>query len=653
MRLRDVPLVGWVSYLPLLFVLAAVVAAVCGLGAALGAPSLIWHDDGVTQLFAGLAAGMLCVHLGMVGYLLDSEENPDRAVAPDTATFGSVAGYTLWPVTVLGLAVLGSFCFQKETHYHGAGVLVGPGLVCFALWRLRRGDVARRPLADLLPTPWRRRLVALVERHHARVSLRRRAPTVDPGAHAVQAALMLALGALYVLIWIFERFVPAAVAVGVAFSLGTGLWGLLRFWTRRFLAVGMTSFVLGACLLGVTRDAPVTGLAKIELPGLDPAPRALLSDESVLARWKAGLGEAKPPLVVVATSGGAARAAVWTINVLASLDREIPGFLRHVRLITGASGGMVGAGHLVAALGPAGPTVPMTTIMEGAAADSLTAVTRALILPHSNRGQALETAWERNSDGRMAVPFRALAAGEAEGWRPSLVYTPMMVEDGRRLVVSNLDLGALTEALGPRLDCAANCPQSKSAVQLFACGGDGLDALKLSTVARLSATFPWVTSAALLPSTPSRRVVDAGYYDNYGVDVGAAWIRKNADWLRANTSGVLLLRLRDSVEQAFDLRATAGPGYFHEWVSAATTPIEAFLQARESTMSFRNDEEVGFLAADPRLAPGTHFFVTETFEFAGEAPLEWYLGRASIDRLEQPPPEADVSRLKSWWATRR
>jgi hypothetical protein len=49
-------------------------------------------------------------------------------------------------------------------------------------------------------------------------------------------------------------------------------------------------------------------------------------------------------------------------------------------------------------------------------------------------------------------------------------------------------------------------------VQLFACEGVGIDAIKLSTVARLNATFPWVTSAALLTTTPDRRVVDAGYY---------------------------------------------------------------------------------------------------------------------------------------------
>ena len=314
---------------------------------------------------------------------------------------------------------------------------------------------------------------------------------------------------------------------------------------------------------------------------------------------------------------------------------------------------MVGAGHLVAALGPDGLTIPVARVMADAAKDSLTAVTRALILPGRDRGRALEDAWERNTDGRLAVPFRALAAGEAAGWRPSLVYAPMLVEDGRRLLVSNLDLAPLVESLGPRVECAADCPQSTSVVQLFACGGHGLDELKLSTVARLNATFPWVTSAALLTSTPDRRVVDAGYYDNFGVDVAAAWIRQNAAWIAGETSGVLLVRLRDGVQDSFNVRVPGGPGYFHEWISALTTPIEGLLNARVSSMSFRNDAEVSVLAADPRLRPGTHFFVTASFDFGGDAPLEWYLDEASLARLEQPPPEPAFAAVKAWWASRR
>jgi hypothetical protein len=226
----------------------------------------------------------------------------------------------------------------------------------------------------------------------------------------------------------------------------------------------------------------------------------------------------------------------------------------------------------------------------------------------------------------------------------------MLVEDGRRLLVSNLELGPLVESLGPGPSGLER--QSISAVQLFACEGVGVDAIKLSTVARLNATFPWVTSAALLTTTPDRRVVDAGYYDNYGVDIGTAWIRKNADWLKDNTSGVLLLQIRDATTAATDVTAEHGPGRIHEWVSALTTPIEGFLAAWDASMSFRNDQKIEVLAGDERLRAETRFFATEMFEFSERAPLEWYLDREAIDILKTPPPDRAFDPVAAWWAAR-
>src|SRR5207244_764295 len=49
----------------------------------------------------------------------------------------------------------------------------------------------------------------------------------------------------------------------------------------------------------------------------------------------------------------------------------------------------------------------------------------------------------------------------------------------------------------------------------------------LGTAVRLNATFPLVSPAAVLPCLPTRRVVDAGYYDNHGVDVAASWLMAN------------------------------------------------------------------------------------------------------------------------------
>ena len=59
-------------------------------------------------------------------------------------------------------------------------------------------------------------------------------------------------------------------------------------------------------------------------------------------------------MVIVVASGGGIRAAAWTFLVLSELearfaDEGIP-FPYHVRLITGASGGMFGAAYYVRSL---------------------------------------------------------------------------------------------------------------------------------------------------------------------------------------------------------------------------------------------------------------------------------------------------------------
>ncbi len=70
------------------------------------------------------------------------------------------------------------------------------------------------------------------------------------------------------------------------------------------------------------------------------------------------VGARKPKLIVIATSGGAYRAAFWTTLVLDRLSSHeigLPYFSESVRLLTGASGGMVGAAYYAALTPESGP----------------------------------------------------------------------------------------------------------------------------------------------------------------------------------------------------------------------------------------------------------------------------------------------------------
>ncbi len=65
-----------------------------------------------------------------------------------------------------------------------------------------------------------------------------------------------------------------------------------------------------------------------------------------LNAWKAKQKEDKPVMFLLNVSGGGNRSAAFTMNVLQRLDSVTHGALmQHTVLITGASGGMLGAAY--------------------------------------------------------------------------------------------------------------------------------------------------------------------------------------------------------------------------------------------------------------------------------------------------------------------
>jgi hypothetical protein len=420
-----------------------------------------------------------------------------------------------------------------------------------------------------------------------------------------------------------------------------------------------------------------------------------LNNAEVLLSWKRLVGDLwtrkKPKLVIVTVSGGGIRASVWTSVVLQKLEQTLGAdFPYHIRLVTGASGGMVGASYYVTSLGS-----PTSEILKGGeaefsalhgmkgselvdrmAANQLDAVAGYMVfadlisplnpfLQRGDRGRTLEQTWIRWTGGEslspLSRPLQDYAVDEYLGWRPSMVYTPMMVEDGRRLLISNLDLAFATRNVaglliepssrmierpafqGDDLDRTIHDEDdvlSLSSVEFFRLFSDSHD-FRVTTAARMSASFPWVSPAISLPTSPPRRVVDAGYYDNYGVNLAALWLSKMRYWVEANTSGVVVIQIRDYVSQDarteidFDrLTVTsaldrmlwnAGSKVLSPGVEAISTPLLGISNARQWAMSFRNDEQVDLLDLLFDGENSRDFFRTVVFECPVEVSLNWQL----------------------------
>lgn len=483
--------------------------------------------------------------------------------------------------------------------------------------------------------------------------------------------------------------------------------------------------------------------------------------ERILDAWTSGMkwggsgsapgsgGVGKPIVVVVTTSGGALRASIWTQTVLRKLDEAFPGFHRHVRLITGASGGMLGAARYVA-LHDDSPESTRVMAEGGRHPDFLGPIAwqiafrdflpNALLpFPVYNRGDVLEDAWCDYAP-ELSQTFGDIAARERTGAIPSIVFSPMLVEDGRRVLIGNLPMADLTVHLnGVLLDESREelikrylegKPKTKDGVLKTAADVDdydleypalssfsamefsklfaehkALDHLRLASAVRMSATFPFITSVVALPTFPARHVVDAGYYDNYGVNLGAAWINSHREWLRRNAAGVLVVQVRafrnEKRLKILDQEVYAPPAKpqaettakVYEWIAwgvglvpqfltllndgarAVAIPAQGVAMARESSMFFRNDEDLESLhELFRRLTGDDAFFRTVVFTCdtiqVGQAAqnvetLNWYIDPVEYSQIEQNmnphDPEKQtgrernhlrLKRLKEWWRTR-
>ncbi len=269
------------------------------------------------------------------------------------------------------------------------------------------------------------------------------------------------------------------------------------------------------------------------------------------------------PLIVVATAGGGSRAAYWTVTLLGHLRDRVPSVSDHILAISGVSGGALG-GTVFRAL----ETAARADAFHGSFAargqriiahDFLAPTLAALFtrdlgqrvfrLPVPDRGTVIESAWEaawRNEmgaeDDRFASPFLDLWKNEGNTPWPALFLNGTVVETGDRIVVSNLDVAAS--------------------------GVRALDALALlnadvpvSTAVNNSARFPYVGPAARYTAageTPyetdlglrpaghgasdrapvprrfdSLRVVDGGYFENFGATTALEFLRA----VRTTTEG--------------------------------------------------------------------------------------------------------------------
>lgn len=285
----------------------------------------------------------------------------------------------------------------------------------------------------------------------------------------------------------------------------------------------------------------------------------------ILEKWKRKQKEEKPVLYIINTSGGGNRSATFTMNVLQYLDSiSDHQLMKKTFLISGASGGMIGAAYF-RELYNLKENKKQDIDLQSQKYDNYISrdllnplfssfVARDLASPAQkfkvgdyeyikDRGYAFEQKLAANTHGLLNKQLRDLADDEKNARIPLMFFNSVITRDSRSLVISTQPVSFL---MRPEYDSTHFPEMDPDAIDFaaFFAKQNPMN-LRLLTALRMNATFPYVLPNVWLPTAPVIDVMDAGFRDNFGEQTAIRFLNSFKDWLKENTSAVVLIQISD------------------------------------------------------------------------------------------------------------
>jgi hypothetical protein len=445
-------------------------------------------------------------------------------------------------------------------------------------WRWKRGGIKRH--VETYISSYRRISLARDSAHYSPEILEKVFAQNHINATYFEIILVisfLVIGSLSA----YQLFViPAAASLVLFFTIILMLVSAFHSWLK-----GWTITLFFALLFGlnffysdlewIEIESHAVGLnykvtpVKYDVGLLKPDANQVRTDMAIgmemLDNWKnrQPIGDAKPKLVILTHSGGGSRSAYWSMRALMHADSICGGeLLNHTILMTGASGGMLGAAYLreLKYRQDQGEAIRLydTTHAERMGRDLLNPILLSMATNDcfiryrhyydgnyeytKDRGYAFEQQLRRNTQHLFDRRLGDYSRAEFLAQMPMMILSPTILEDGRRLLISSQPISYLTQAF--KLNGAINpLPEDIEFSSVF----KNHDAANLNFISalRMNATFPYVLPTTTLPTEPSIEILDAGIRDNFGWKTSLQFISTFENWINENTSGVIIIQVRD------------------------------------------------------------------------------------------------------------
>ena len=383
--------------------------------------------------------------------------------------------------------------------------------------------------------------------------------------------------------------IPAASSLFLMFTmllmLSTAMYTWIRGWSLLFIIVFLLSINFLYTLdifnnnnraYGLNYQTPKAAYKNesIDQMGLDSAryQADVKHTIEILNKWRLKNSTptcTKPTMVLINAPGGGLRASLWTFYSLQYIDSLLDGaLLQHTQLITGSSGGMIGAAYLreLYLRQASGKTNELhrAALADNMGKDILNPIVFSLVVNdfffplqkvdkgnftyNKDRAYAFEWKLNQNTNGILEKTISDYQTPENNATVPMMVFSPTIANDGRKLLVASQPVSYLCQntyksnlQLHPIYD-------GIEFSRLFA--DQGAKNLRFTTALRMSASFPYISPLISMPSEPRIELLDAGMRDNFGLELTLKFMHTFRNWITTNTNGVVIIQIRDKFKES-------------------------------------------------------------------------------------------------------
>ncbi len=379
----------------------------------------------------------------------------------------------------------------------------------------------------------------------------------------------------------------------------------------------------------------------------------------ILERWKykntnlAG-SPVKPKMVMVCSSGGGLKMALWTYYSLGYVDSLTNGsLLKHTQLITGASGGMLGAAYLrelyLEHLEGEINSHFSDTYIDRLSKDLLNPILYSFSMSdwfirlerfsyggysyYKDRAYMFEKFVDKNLGPVLDKPLLSYRDPENKAMVPMMIFNPTIMNTGARLIISPLNVSYLV-----------NSGYSDSLRNLefrYHFRSFGADSLRFISAIRMSASFPYVSPQVDLPGIPTLTVFDAGINDDFGYLTVYNFIVYFQEWLRNNTGGVVVI----SLDETNDYNE-----YYYNTPSIVSDILKPVKSLVSNLSAIQKTNYLQLLYSLNKVIPGKFYFISINLGSPNKKiSLSWHLTKRErqiiLKSIHSDTNEKEISRL--------